>query len=362
MILPLIHFLNVKDGDCNVIQHRNGNVSIIDVCNAASVAMVPRTSSFRQLGAARTILGGAVPPPPVSGDFNQREFPVNPIDYLEQRNVNSVFRFVLTHPDMDHMDGIKSFFERFKPANFWDTDNNKAIDWTNDQSGKFREEDWEFYLSLRDGNNQSAKRLTLHSESAGKYYNVGADGSSGGDGLHILAPTPDLVADANFRSENYHSCSYVILYMTGSKPHKILFGGDSHDDTWEYILKRHRPLVTDVDVLIAPHHGRASSRSYDFLEVLNPALTLFGNAPSEHLAYGAFNSRKLPYITNNQAGCILLDVDDTISVYVTNEKFARSRSPHTFESPIHLNYHYLQAVSRPVRLKPPPTSGNPSWL
>jgi competence protein ComEC len=354
--MPHVHFLNVKDGDCNVIVHRNDHVTVIDVCNAAPLVMMPKATPFQNLGAAHRVLGGrSMTPPPLAGDFGQKEFPVNPIDYLKQRDINDVFRFVLTHPDMDHMDGIKAFFEHFQPTNFWDTDNNKTIDWSKDKSGKFNEEDWKFYLKLRQGTDRSTKRLALHSNSTGKYYNVSEDGSSGGDGLHILAPNLTLIAEANEECENYHGCSYVILYITGDKPHKILFGGDSHDDTWDHILKNHRALVTNIDVLIAPHHGRSSDRSYDFLDVLNPALTLFGNAPSEHLAYAAFQSRKLPIITNNQAGCIMLDIDDTINVYVTNKKFAQSRAAsYTFASPLHLNYHYLQAVTRPVDLKPPP--------
>src|SRR5205807_6583268 len=112
-----------------------------------------------------------------------------------------------------------------------------------------------------------------------------------------------------------HGCSYVILYKTDN--HRILFGGDSHDDTWERILANHKDDVSDVDVLVAPHHGRSSDRSYEFLDVVNPALTLFGNAPSEHLAYGAFSSRDLPIITNNQAGCVLLDTESLFTVLRT---------------------------------------------
>ena len=29
-----IHFLNVKEGDCSIIQHENGHVTMIDVSNA----------------------------------------------------------------------------------------------------------------------------------------------------------------------------------------------------------------------------------------------------------------------------------------------------------------------------------------
>ena len=236
----------MKDGDCNVIEHRNNHVTVIDVCNAA-----PKAMPFQTFGMARTILGGrSMTPPPLPGDFGQKEFPVNPIDYLKQRNINDVFRFMLTDPDMDHMDGMKAFFEHFQPTNFWDTDNNKTIDWSKDKSGKFNEEDWKFYLSLRKGTNQSTKRLTLYSNSTGKYSTwlrmVAAVVTA-----HILAPTPTLIADANEKCENYHGCSYVILYITGDKPHKILLGGNSHDDTWDHILNNHK-AVTDVEVLIAP--------------------------------------------------------------------------------------------------------------
>lgn len=32
--MPVVHYLNVKDGDCSIIQHALGNVSVIDICNA----------------------------------------------------------------------------------------------------------------------------------------------------------------------------------------------------------------------------------------------------------------------------------------------------------------------------------------
>ncbi|HEU0049883.1 MAG TPA: hypothetical protein VFQ43_20005 [Nitrososphaera sp.] len=343
--MPQIHFLNVKDGDCNVVQHYSGHVTVIDVCNASAtlpLVMSPGARSvFAPAGASTT-------------DFRQKDLPVNPIEYLKTHGITEVFRFILTHPDMDHMDGVKEFFRQFSPLNFWDSDNNKTIDWKKDSSGKYNEEDWKFYISLRAGASAGVKRLTLYSGAHNKYFNVGEDGSAGGDGLFILAPTTSLVKDANSQGKDYHGCSYVILYKTDN--HRILFGGDSHDDTWERILANHKDDVSDVDVLVAPHHGRSSDRSYEFLDVVNPALTLFGNAPSEHLAYGAFSSRDLPIITNNQAGCVLLDTDKTtISVFVTNKAFAQQRAAaYTFESPLHTGYHYLQSVQRVTKLKPPP--------
>ena len=31
--MSIIHFLNVKNGDCSIIEHTSGNVSVIDICN-----------------------------------------------------------------------------------------------------------------------------------------------------------------------------------------------------------------------------------------------------------------------------------------------------------------------------------------
>jgi hypothetical protein len=226
---------------------------------------------------------------------------------------------------MDHLDGIEAFFAAFSPANFWDTDNDAEKDFS--EETRYSEDDWEFYRDLRDTNPQSdPKRLTLYSGTSGNFWNKSGDKS--GDGLHILAPTAALVSQAN-ESGDYNDCSYVLLYRTAG--YRIVFGGDSDDNSWEHILKAHKSDVTGIDLLIAPHHGRKSDRNYDFLDVLKPKMTFFGNANSEHLAYGAWNSRKLPFITNNQANCMVVEPDNNgLQLYVTNEHFARASNADTF--------------------------------
>jgi competence protein ComEC len=331
--MPTIHFLNVKQGDCIGIAHYSGHKTIIDVCNAQPVAHAEeaRVAKFALLERA------------VSGNFNQKKYPVNPVSYFQNRGWSDVFRFILTHPDMDHMDGIKTFFDEFTPTNFWDTDNTKEMDEDSWKESPYNEEDWTFYKNLRDKNPQTnPKRLTLLSGTRGQYYNMNEDGSGGGDGLHILAPTQDLVDAANEAAEDYNRCSYVILYRTGE--HRILFGGDSHDESWNHILSEHKDDVTNVDILIAPHHGRKpASRSYEYLDVLKPKLTFFGNAPSEHLAYGAWNSRNLPFITNNQAGNIIVDASvDPIKVYVTHKPFAEAVNPNTYYSELFKAYFLVE--------------------
>jgi len=333
--MPIVHFLNVKQGDCSLIEHSSGHLTVIDVCNASEPNRLQEAIVKRMAAAFKG----------VRGDFGQRNYPVNPISYMADRGMASVFRFILTHPDMDHMDGIRLFFKVFRPLNFWDTDNNETKDFSDDASGEFSEEDWNFYVGLRDGKpDTDPRRLTLYSGDRNKYFNLNDQGEGGGDGLNILAPTPGLLSEAN-ETGDYNDSSYVLLYRTGV--HRLLFGGDSHDKTWEHILNTHEKSVTDVDVLIAPHHGRRSDRSYDFLDVVNPALTLFGNADSSDLAYGAFSSRGLPIITNNQAGSILLDADKSpIEVYVTNRAFAEAVNGSTYAAANHAGYYYHGLVER----------------
>jgi len=329
--MPIVHFLNVNDGDCSVIEHASGRVTVIDVCNAKPVDLIKETRSSLDAAAETGILG----------NFRQRDYPVNPMSYMTNRGINSVFRFILTHSDMDHMDGLSFFFDTFKPANFWDTESNSEKDFGT-RGGAYDEEDWEFYQSLK-GSSEQPKRLVLYSDSTGQYWNKNEKGESGGDGLHVLAPTPELVRQAN-ECGDYNDCSYVILYRTSSN-HKILFAGDSHDKTWEHILSAHKEQVKNVDVLIAPHHGRTSDRSFDFLDLVNPGLTLFGSADSAHLAYGAFNNRGLPKITNNQAGSILIDADgETIHVYVSCKAFAKKSNPEVVESEYYDGYYYWGPV------------------
>ena len=214
---------------------------------------------------------------------------------------------------MDHMDGIKDLFEEFEVLNFWDTKNNKDL--TSDDFNKYRKEDWNFYQRIRKSDSAPTV-LNLKDNSEGEYYCC-----ENGDGLFILAPSDSLIREAN-DSEDYNELSYVLLYQTSDK--KIIFAGDSGEKTWDYILKHYRSRVSNIDVLIAPHHGRKTGGNDEYLDVLKPKLTLFGNAESEHLDYSSWNNRDLFKITNNEAGNIVLETKNgKINTYVSNETFAK---------------------------------------
>ena len=254
-----IHFLNVNEGDCILVKHSSNRITVIDICNGKSEDILCESAY---------------------GNHKQKMHPVNPIEYFRNNQIDEIFRFVLTHPDMDHMDGIKELFDNFDVQNFWDTEN-----------------------------------------CIGEYYSD--------DGLNILAPTQELVDEAN-RCKDYNDCSYVILFKTMNGK-KIIFSGDSGEKTWNYILENFEEDVKNIDVLVAPHHGRKTGGNDEYLDILNPKLTLFGNSKSEYLGYQSWLNRGLDHITNNEAGNIILRISgNSLKVFVTYENFAKKRNPNTF--------------------------------
>lgn len=311
--MSTIHFLNVLEGDCNIIQHDSGRVSVIDICNGnhdekALNELLGKVDRLVVQKNRRYVPG-------TRNDYMQKKHPENPIEYLSAKlGLKNIHRFIITHPDMDHIDGIEALYSEFNISNTWDHNNKKTIAENQSFIG-YKKADWDFYKKLRDGSQKIIKRLTY-------FDNIKPCQYWEEDNITVLAPSNDLLKQANETGE-YNDASYVLLFTppkrSGSK-WKILFGGDSHNATWSHILENHFELVADIDVLIAPHHGRDSDMDFSFLEILNPKLTLMGNASSKHLAYYKYPS----HITNNQAGTVILDIsNESIAVYVKNEAFAK---------------------------------------
>src|SRR4051794_35460704 len=119
--MPRVHCLNVRLGDCSIIRHGSDRVSVFDM----NSAFPPEATRAAHFSLAENYQKSWKPVP---GNFQQKDDPDNPIEYLRKIGVSSIFRFILTHPDMDHMGGIKDLFTEFSPANLWDTANTKEIE------------------------------------------------------------------------------------------------------------------------------------------------------------------------------------------------------------------------------------------
>ena len=107
-----IHFLNVEEGDCSIIEHDNGHVTMIDVCSAKqpSEEIAKGQQTFSD-----SIESLKIP----MGNYHQKYNTENPVAYLQKLGIQSIFRYIQTHSDMDHMDGLQYIDANFKIINFY---------------------------------------------------------------------------------------------------------------------------------------------------------------------------------------------------------------------------------------------------
>ena len=236
------HFLNVGKGNCTIIEFPSERLSVIDIDDSRALSQSERLAMLSK----------------------KKAFLTNPLDYITSKFADrEIFRFILTHPDMDHMSGIKGLFKEKDVRNFWDTENDKYIDPDTWERSPYDKEDWDFYQDVRQSD-ENPKVLKL-------YRDAEADCCWVKDGIRILAPTEGLVKEAN-ENEDWDHLSYVLMieYVGG----KILLVGDATKKTLDDIIEYYGEGYLKSDVLFAPNHGSASHISKEIIDVINPDLTV----------------------------------------------------------------------------------------
>lgn len=202
--MPKVHFINVSPGDCTIIEHASKRITVMDICDGnkmqTALEEAGKVTQIHKVEAGR-----------VAGNFQMCDFRTNPLDYMESIGVDKVFRFVLSHPDMDHMDGLDALAEIYDVSNFWDTGSRRKK--PTFEGFRYKEEDWDRYAAMRDGKNKNTGTQIRRAGDHFAYANRTADGEGGGDGLQILAPTAELVDDAD-ESDDVNDGSYVLLYRS----------------------------------------------------------------------------------------------------------------------------------------------------
>lgn len=327
--MPRVHFINVFPGDCTVIEHLSGRVTMIDICdgNAETTQKAIFSEAIKSAGR-------------VTGNFRMCDHNSNPIDYCHSIGIKKVFRFILTHPDMDHMDGFNRLVSEIGINNFWDSGARRDKPEFNNNS-QYIEEDWDRYVKVRDGKEDG---VTVVNQLAGaKFSYANKDDNNGpGDALHILAPTKELLADPDLE-DDVNEGSYVVLYRSAGG--KVLLCGDAHDAAFEHIKKNCANDVAGSSVMLAPHHGRDSGRSYEFLDFIRPKLTIIGCAPCQHIDYAQWSRRGLDILTSNQAGNIVLDINDGhIDVFVENQSYAKAALGNDTLKTNNQGYYWLRRI------------------
>ncbi|SEI14939.1 ComEC/Rec2 family competence protein [Paraburkholderia hospita] len=290
-----VHIINVSPGDCTLIEHNSGRITGIDICGGN---LEVRQKAAAMEARATGLLGLLKEGGNGGGNYRMCERPSNPINYIQTHGLGKLFRFIVTHPDMDHMDGIAKLHEEVGFHNFWDTGaRRKAPDF--DGFFRYSEDDWKLYQNLVNQRVEDVKVLKKIAGDRFPYASKEDEDGKSADALYILAPSKDLLCDPN-ENDDINEASYVLQYK--STAGNFIFPGDAHDASWEYVIETNKSLKGNCSFLLAPHHGRHSDRSYDFLDFLQPKLTVLGCSPSKYIDYNQWYRRDLEILTSNQAG------------------------------------------------------------
>lgn len=191
----------------------------------------------------------------------------DPISYFIARwKRRPIFRFILSHPDLDHIRGLERISqEGIEILNFWDTNHNIA---EKDADSDADKAEWAEYQRLR-ASTSEPKVFFNDRGATGKYWNQD-DGNGCGDGIYILAPTPEVRNAAN-EAEDPNAHSYVIWLQYNG--YKVVLGGDATDSVWQSIYDKYGKGLK-CNILKASHHGRDSGYHLKAVEAMAAEFTI----------------------------------------------------------------------------------------
>ena len=263
-----IHYLNVGHGDCTVIKHPSGRITVIDSSNGEVIDESRVEANLRRLHKDRAAfeLFRALRGLSEKAALKQLGASVeltNPVEFIARMYPKqNVFRYIQTHPDMDHMRGVAALLEHHDLCAFWDTDNDK-----DEERRESDEADWKAYQDMR-----SDSRHRIYVRGNRKAY-FGADDAydnGTGDNIEILSPSTLWTAECN-RGKRWNDMSVVLRVTHNGK--SFVFGGDAESPAWENMMAD--PVVKaklkGTTVLKAAHHGRLSGYDETAVTWISPA-------------------------------------------------------------------------------------------
>jgi len=282
--MPLtIHFLNVGRGDCTIIEFPNENrIGIVDIFNVKIFDKDTRAELLEAYRESREyeiekLLAASTYDIEEAYLRKKREELTDPIAYLDTHigTNKSIFRMLITHPDMDHMTGLYRLHHQEPKdiVNFWHTgkenfnlDDSTDQDW---EKSPYDKRDWEAYKNLR-SSESDPKNLLKTRGNTGDYWAV--------DGVEIWSPSDELIKTASEKQKpNILSMVLKISY----KGHNIVLGGDAtKEETWPDIFENIG--LNHVSVLKASHHGRKSGYYGPAVKEMSPWLTITSVTEKAH--------------------------------------------------------------------------------
>ncbi len=270
--MSIIKSYAVGNGDMFYVEHGSDNFTIIDCCLC---------------------------------DDNQKAI-LNEVSSLGSRK--GITRFISTHPDGDHIQGLEALDDKIAILNFYCVKNKVTKE---DVTTSFTR-----YCELRD----SSKAFYISKGCTRKWMNQ-EDNTRGSSGINILWPNTDhdsfkeALEDAEEDDGSPNNISAIIRYKLNGGV-TALWMGDLETDFMEAIEADLD--LPKVDLLFAPHHGRDSGKIPEsLLQKMSPQIIVIGEAPSEYLNYySGYN-----IMTQNSTGDILFECESGVVHVFTSTKY-----------------------------------------
>jgi beta-lactamase superfamily II metal-dependent hydrolase len=223
-----------------------------------------------------------------------------------------ITRFISTHPDNDHILGLRDLDSALGILNFYCV--------KNAATKPDKTDDFDKYCALRD---DTKKAFYIEKGCKRKWMNQDGDGR-GSSGINILWPDVSndhyetALEDAKQgKSPNNISCIIKYSVQDGVS---MVWMGDLETPFMEKI--EDNIDLPDIDILFAPHHGRDTGKvPTSWMKAMSPKIVVLGECPSDQLNYYAgYNT-----ITQNSAGEITFNCSgSTVDIYVSNSGYSVS--------------------------------------
>lgn len=271
--MSTVKSFSVGDGDTFYIKHNSDNFSIID-CYLS--------------------------------DENKEAI----VEEIKRESYNkSIKRFISTHPDEDHIGGLKYLDDKIGILNFYCVKNQVTKE---DETVDFKH-----YCKLRD----SGKAFYIERGCSRKWMNKKSE-ERGSAGINVLWP---ILNNRHFKDalkiaeegRNANNISAIVNYRLENGV-SILWMGDMETDLMEAI--KDEIELPKINILVAPHHGRDTGKVPEkWLSKMSPEIIIIGEAPSEDLNY--YNGYNI--ITQNSAGDITFEcIEGKVNIFVSNQDYS----------------------------------------
>ncbi|WP_434132789.1 hypothetical protein KIAC18_000314 [Sporomusa sphaeroides] len=261
-----VHFLNVGHGDCCILEFPN-RLTVVDINRTSNMDEESKNEILTEsLGLTKAafvqnlIKSGqkSVEQSLIEAGYNIKL--TDPVSYIQKLGKRRIFRFISTHPHMDHLSGLNYLSQQILINNIWVVKNDFTQN--NDKLTDDQKNDWKYYCKYRDSKEAKLENTTRVEPLEGSSLQYWKD-----DGISILAPNKELL-----KSDNPNDMSYVLLIKYGNC--KILLGGDAGEKTWSYLEQKYKEELANISILKASHHGRDSGYYQPAIKLMQPLVTI----------------------------------------------------------------------------------------